>query len=303
MIDNIVWLVPKALPISHFEKLILLCDLYTWIAIFIAYFIISVLFYFFAITIPEIKYYKNIANCFVNCFLNLLSAPVAVLPTTNPLKFLFVTWALFNIVWNNVFNGNLMFMLNHDILHKQIETTEDLMKSKLPIGLFKEMGDSFANGNKFDRYIFENYVLCDISGACVVKVATTGKFVAASLRRSLTTMFFLSESGIPLLYVFKENIRISLLTFYVTKGFPLYPQIDKLLYQMTAYGFVNYFEEKSEYYYQLQYGRNLTKIPLISSRALTFKNVGIIFIFMALGHCLAAVIFFIEWTRTRQLRH
>lgn len=278
---------PKAKPISHTKKLLSMCDFYTWLSIFISIFVVTFSSYIIANILLLDGPFRAIYHCFCNVLLTLLSLGPYKFPIAQSGRLLFLFWGLYSVILNTILQGKLINNLNHQMFEKQVSTLDELMASGIKFVIHPELSLAFSSSNNtFDRYVTQNFVTCIEHDDCI-DIVTKGLYATTSLRSTIET----SETFMPLIYSFKTNVRVDMISMFFNKGFPLFPQMDKYILWLTSTGIVRHLEKSAKMAHSAV---NLRKVNNVESNIITFRNLHAIFTIYAVGQALACIVFCIE---------
>lgn len=115
--------------------LITIFEYTTWIASCLILLISSLAWYSFGHATPEKIPHKR----FVLCSLNSLSVSLGISshnrPAYYPLRIFFLTLAIYAVNITTIYTSKLINVFTHPAYEEQIDTIQEIIESKLPIGL------------------------------------------------------------------------------------------------------------------------------------------------------------------------
>lgn len=196
--------------------------------------------------------------------------------------------------------ANLIILFTREVFGEQIKNDEDLMNSKIPFGLPHESLKYFITDSDFDKYVRNNHENCEIDMGCSLRVVSTENFAVVTISRFVfaNKLDFLSPTGEMAVYSFKQPLRTEYYNMYFVKGSPIFPQVNNVLLQMTSAGFVKYFDERTRFFYDLEFGKNITR-EKIRSKILSLDYFNLFFKIYGIGIFIALLIFCFEYVEIK----
>ncbi|XP_031353684.1 uncharacterized protein LOC116178355 [Photinus pyralis] len=173
-----------------------------------------------------------------------------VLPRTGCIRVLLGLWIFFGLVMTSAFQGRLISVLNFSRFEKQIANIDDLRESKIAFGYYKDAAYLYSNPKEKDKFLYHNFVDCPIDLRCLNRTAFKGDFATFKPKKFieyLISTIYLGKDGRPLVYAFKDNIYKFLITVAFAKGFPILPEVNKVLLHLRVHGFIDFYYKKANY--------------------------------------------------------
>lgn len=151
----------------------------------------------------------------------------------------------------------------------------------------KNSNDTFENRIS-NRIIYTNDLVFAMN-----LTAFTKKCFTTALKRTFyhyVPKYYMNRDGGPMLHMVTERIAAWHAQFVHTKGYPLYEQINSLLMQLKANGYIFKLYDKYRYMSFKQFLRNFNR----RMENFTLKNLQPAFVVLAFGYVLAMLIFLTE---------
>lgn len=110
----------------------------TWIAICFVMVISSIAWYTLGLTMPEKMAHRNLPLCVLNSWAVFLGVASNNRPFWNPLRIFFISLTLYSINITTIYTSKLINVFTDPPRQDQIDTIEEIVESKLPIGKWKK---------------------------------------------------------------------------------------------------------------------------------------------------------------------
>lgn len=116
--------------------LAMLCifEVETWILCIAILIISGASWYFFGNTMPEKMAHKDATLCGLNSWCVFLGTSTNNRPNLGPLRVFFISLTLYSLNLTTIFSSKLIRVFTHPALDRQIDTVEEIVDSRLPIG-------------------------------------------------------------------------------------------------------------------------------------------------------------------------
>lgn len=297
------WIVPRADPAPRWKCLVVIFNGKLWLSCFAVYVTCSLLFYIMSNIRKEIKTYRGFWFSFISALSLLIGVALYRAPSTHILRIIFIMTALFGMIVASLYQSGLINVLTNPLYETQILTQEDILKSNLRIGgtpSYKELfidrhsgeinerfvtNTSFANRNVYDWLVR----VASVKDTCTV----SNKFYVMYVK-SRGDKKICNKKGQDQLYVTRKNLIAYPVHMLTVKGFPLFEQFNKAIFQICMGGLTVKWIEEIKY----EINRK-TKSPIKHDEdddiMLTTEHLQGAFIVLIFGSICATVVFFLEW--------
>lgn len=142
--DNIILVIPKAILLGSFEKLLLPFEFFTWIAVLLLIFVACIVLTclkFFPVRIRDFVIGKAIRNNYLNLWNVLLGGSQVKVPGRNFARFLLMSFVLFCLVMRSSYTGSLFNIMKKDINSREIENFDDLNRLGFTFYIYESLAD------------------------------------------------------------------------------------------------------------------------------------------------------------------
>ena len=133
------YLVPCPKPLRRGDSLFKVFHLTVWLAIFITFFLVSLLFWSIGSGSVESINFKEISLCFYNAWSLFLGISTPVLPLTPKLRIVFIIYVCYSFCVNMVFQAYFVNYLVNPGYSKRLSTLEDVRDSRVPFSVSDSM--------------------------------------------------------------------------------------------------------------------------------------------------------------------
>lgn len=294
--EELYWVVKKLDPMQYWERIVNIFEPNFWLMLLLCWFAVAICTNFFSKfgnsrKIPFIDAFVKTVQMFLyQCATNL--------PKNTQFRVMAIGWFMLAIIFNTVFNAKLFQVLSGEI-DEQIETMEQIMDEQYVPLLPDWLTELFYFDSDEDRYISENYDVCDPVDVCMN--ITAQNYGIATLQ----TVWF-PEYVIPRNYVDnnrKELLYISnydgdavltyLISWYYRKGFPLKEQFDDLLLGLRDNGFIFEKYDMYDYFNLLAKGRLESTLDFVQ-KPLNLNQLQGAFYLLFVGYSVSSISFCLE---------
>jgi hypothetical protein len=191
----------------------------------------------------EYDIYQSFSNCLISIWAVLLCLSVSVMPRLDPCRVIFLTWLMYCLAVNTVFQAFLTTFLIHPGHEHQIETVEELLSSGLPYG-FDPQDDEIVNntGDSLLMTILEHRVPCSPHFKCIEWVAKHRNFSSLStdyVVNYLVATKYIDNEGAPLLCLLREEYFSCPIVMHMKKGHPLFKSLNTIVGRVMESGIFN----------------------------------------------------------------
>jgi hypothetical protein len=116
----------------------------------------------------EYQIYQSLSSCFISMWAVLLCFSVSVMPRLDPCRVLFLTWLMYSLAVNTVFQAFVTtFLINPGHEH-QMENVEELLSSDLPYGFDPQSDRSVRDtGDTLLMTILQHRIPCSPYATCI----------------------------------------------------------------------------------------------------------------------------------------
>ena len=125
--DSVRYMSNKPGYAPKWEVLVFPFKLDAWLAIFLSFFIFSLLFYLVMLMSEDQSY--TFSSCVMECYKQYFGASTDQWPTKVIPKWIFAIWCLMAMILSKAYSGNLLAALTKQVLMPKIDTLEDLANS------------------------------------------------------------------------------------------------------------------------------------------------------------------------------
>ncbi|KAJ9583702.1 hypothetical protein L9F63_021955 [Diploptera punctata] len=295
MSDNLCVVVPKSKQLPKWLTLFRIFDFKVLCAIVIVYFLYGTLHHFLKLVNSIIANNKGHSTYFVTLLEILpafLSLSLSQMPSPMSEKVLVVIALIFGMIMASLFQGRLLTVITKADYFADINTLEELSDSGLLIATRSQnlIGTTLeTDESDLDDQLKIVYVKAQEN---MLKYVAKHQDIAALSRMSsakLNVFSIRNSDGSPLLHIVEECPRLYFLAYIVRKGSPYLPAINKIVLRLIESGFMQQWTESTYYIMTLQYNSNSEQN--IPDRAISFQDLQVAFMLLALGNCLVCCVF------------
>ncbi|KAK5641580.1 hypothetical protein RI129_010127 [Pyrocoelia pectoralis] len=275
--DVTKWVVPAAKRQAQWIGVTKIFRIYIWSCTLISFLLVSLVLRVFGFHLHDMKRQSS------------------ELPRHGILRVLMGLWIYFGLMMTAIFQGRLASVLNFAPLEKQIATTSDLQESKLAFGYYKDSAFLYSDKKEKDKFLYYNYVDCPIDLSCLNRTAFKRDFATfkpKKLMEYLISTIYLGKDGRPLVYLFKDNVYKFLITMAFSKGFPILPEVNKVLLHLRIHGFIDFHYKKASYH--AERAIRWAQREELSAQVLDMSDIFWAFCLLFFGLAIATFIFVVE---------
>jgi hypothetical protein len=181
----------------------------------------------------EYQIYQSFSSCLISIWAVLLCLSASVMPHSDPCRVIYVTWLMFCLAFNTVFQAFVItFLINPGHEH-QIENIEELLNSGLPYG-FDPQNDRSVNatGDTLLMTILQHRMSCSPYAKCIEWVAYHRNFSTLSTDSVvdfLVATQYVDNQGTPLLCLLRDEYFSCPVVMHMAKGHPLFRSVNTIV--------------------------------------------------------------------------
>jgi hypothetical protein len=186
--DRVTWYVPRAKPSPRWMSIGRVFATNTWAMLFFSIFGSATVFWCLATTQPhlmEAQKYRNIVKCFSDSWAILLGSPVPQMPYITSLRVFFMSWVVYSLSLNNIFQTFFTTYLIEPGLEHAVSSVGELVDSELDITL------SVFLALFFDEKLLRNQNrmrVVETPYECLLNVANTSNFATMLSRNYVVSV-------------------------------------------------------------------------------------------------------------------
>ncbi|PSN50896.1 Ionotropic receptor 574 [Blattella germanica] len=292
VIEHLNWFVPCAKPIPRWKSLIRVFKLSLWLGFLAAYVIVSKLMSLIA------KWSNNSSenqaySSFGRCLLFFWAIIVEESASNNPpnvtaIRLVFLTWVLYCLAVNTVYQTFLVSFLVDPGLEHQLSSETEIIESDLALGILESIGDCCVPN--FDRYPrrdpCEDYIRCMDKMAFKNELALI--FAQYNAEHFIHTRY-MGDNGLPLVCKLPQEISIQFIATPFTIGSFFLEWYDKMVHCAIQAGLFKYWWDSLEYTTTLTTAMKFKVDDEYDM--LSMEHLESAFIFLLLGSAVSSIIF------------
>lgn len=289
LFDDAIWLVNQPEDLSNFKVLLSVFSLQTWLTLAFTLFITSLLWYLFA-HCGEKPVYRCFHRCLIDVFHLSMNTGLHILPSSNTLRILMITYVLYSMHVNSYFLGKLGSILTHPGFEKGITNIEELAEStvvrpftyqhhrKLMLTLndsiAQKLGKKVVNITSFDFISLFDYML---------------KYKNTSLSSYESIIKYYAKEQSKLKTISGRYLLNMEATYATRRGHPLLDDVNRVIKQILEMGLQKkWLSDMSIRSFEKSNGK--TQIVL------SLEHLQGAFIVLLIGYSISVVIFLLEVT-------
>jgi hypothetical protein len=299
--DTLVWHVPRAKQVPHWEGLYRVFEKETWAVIFGLGIAVALLLWYMGFLSKETSY-ETLTKSLSHVWAVVLGVSVPKLPRAFKPRLLFLFWVIYCLHINAVYLSFLTsFIINPGFEH-QVRTVDELVRSKLNYGYHSGF-DKYFNDTSDQTLvtILSRRKHCDGDGSdCLRRMAETGDFamlVSSMLVQYKNALESSNQSGKTLFNRFDGTFLSYDFVMYLTKGSQLLERLDCILQRTVEAGLLQQWWEEMKFTLTLQQDLRTEE----GSSTLSFSHLRSVFLFLLLGLLISFVAFIGEFLSSHGL--
>ncbi|RZC36375.1 Lig chan domain containing protein [Asbolus verrucosus] len=286
MEDKLVWVVPKALPMLHWKRITRTFQKDLWLILLISTIIMAKIFQKISnITNEKLKDFRK--SPFFSTFRLLVGGHLKQTPNNVKMRMAFIFWLFFCIIFNITFNSNLVNVFFGNFHMFQIDSFNDIVESTLDIGLTDDVLHILAHERDSRLFsIKKNIQNCAFGDRCLNQTLYHRNLVCCWGERSIK--YRMVEFDIKGIHLIEDQLLFFYLMFYFVKGYPMVPQMSRIITRLKSAGFIQYI------YSKIDHANNLWRSSWengLGSRVLSFKQLEGPFYLLFVG-CIGGLLVF-----------
>ncbi|EFA02174.1 hypothetical protein TcasGA2_TC007830 [Tribolium castaneum] len=274
MEDKLVWVVPKARPMVHWVRLVKIFEPSFWGLLVVLTVAMARVFEKMArFTDEPMGIYRK--SGFRVAVLILIGSYLKKTPKRFEMRIIFIFWIYFCMVLNIVFNSNLTNVFFGTFNTFQVNSFDDIIKSNLEMGLTDDVMHILSQEQNWPEITSTKVISsCAFGPACLNRTIFQRNLVCCWGERSIK--FRMAKFYTTQVHYVDDHLLFFYLLFYFVKGYPIVPQISKMIVQLKSAGFVQFIKSKVDKLEPRQGNELTTKI-------LTLKRLEGPFYFLLVG--------------------
>ncbi|KAJ9578150.1 hypothetical protein L9F63_024992 [Diploptera punctata] len=291
--NELIWLVPCAQVHPKWSGIFKMFSISVWILGVIVIHITAAVLSFLAKNSNEI--YRSFNECLLNFFAVLLGISVQIMPKKPSLRIVFCSWIIYSLCINTIFQGFLTTFLVQPSFQHQINSIEEILKSRIEFGYSRATASILQN--------FEDSTSVEIKLKHKHLPHSTEPLNRVAYKRDLCILFskpfikfiltknYLNENGKPLICIADEVFFDLKHVFYLQKGHPLLGRINQKIQRCLETGLMDLIIARD---FELQKVRAAVRGTYRFGddyRNLNTRNLLGVFFILALGNVIALLFF------------
>ncbi|KAJ9587834.1 hypothetical protein L9F63_018737 [Diploptera punctata] len=228
--NGLVWLVPCAQAHPRWTGLFNVFSIPVWLFGVLLTNLSAAVLCFLAKNSHEI--YNSFLRCIMNFFRALLGISVEILPKKTDLRILFLSWIIFSMCINTIFQAYLTTFLIQPTYQHQINSFQELLNSGIEFGYTEGWREKDISENQYVAYgertfgrVAYNRDFCFLFSKPSIKFILTNKY--------------LDDKGEPLICIMDEVFYDLIDVFYFQKGHPLLDRINSMIERIVEAGLMD----------------------------------------------------------------
>ncbi|PNF40412.1 hypothetical protein B7P43_G01569 [Cryptotermes secundus] len=310
LMDSARWFVPCANPYPRWTSITRVFKAYLWLGLLVAYIIVALLMWLVVMirnTFPSPytnnEAYTDVAKCLLNFWAVILACSNPNFPPQDiSTRFVFLTWAVYCLAVNTVYQTFLTSYLVDSGLQSQISSEEELLHSGIEYGVHKSI---LAHLPHLTSKRYPRRIDCTTFEECQNRTAFKGDlaFVFSALNMAyVAAKRYTDGNGKPLICLFDEIIANQIISMPVPKGLPMLDEFNRIIQHTIEAGLLEQWLKNIKYTATLTSARDF-RLSTGEYNKLTLEHLQSPFYFLFLGYALSAITFIGElifrWKCTR----
>lgn len=189
----------------------------------------------------EANTYKEYTSNILNILCMLMSSPVFMLPKTGPVRFLIMTWVIFCLNLNTIYQTSLISVLSSRTYEQKLTTVEDLINSNLDIYILSTDKKFFReDSSTITKIVKSKSKECNDMEECLAEVAfkkDAAMLTPRTYYRYISNKY-IADDGHALVFCFRENMVSYQIEMLMRKGFVLRNRINEILDRIISSGLI-----------------------------------------------------------------
>ncbi|PSN50894.1 Ionotropic receptor 576 [Blattella germanica] len=302
-IDYLTWFVPCAKPIPRWKSLMRVFKLSLWFGFLSAYIIVSKVMSLVAKSSynktkksSQEKSYSSFGRCLLYFWAIIVEESASNnLPNVTSIRLVFLTWILYCLAMNTVYQTFLISFLINPGLEHQISTEVEVIESDLTLGILDNVASCCLSN-------VENYPRrdhCKDFTQCMDRMAFQSDLAlvfAQYYAEHVIHTKYMGRNGLPLVCKLPREVSFQFVTTPFTKGSFIREIYDKMVLRAIQSGLLEYWWDSLEYMTAL----TTTKFKEKDGEfvKLSIKHLESVFIFLLLGYIGSSITFAFEFLLT-----
>lgn len=295
--ESLKWCVPHADIYPSWKSFLTIVSTDTWCWFGFIFLIIGIcLWKFSRIQKMEIPLYKHLPNCLQVTFAVLFNVSIRIQPKTNTVRLLFLVWVIFSLHFNVAYQTSLISVFAKAKYEHQISTVQEIFGKNLNLWFLPTEKRFFSNAEDWlSAKVLQNWRDCKDINECLYKTAFLKDSAVCTPTMYLTFIKdrFVTRSGDPRLYCFKNNIVTYPLEMLLRKGFPFKNYFTALIGRITSSGLMDHWK-KQILFFKLESTSLVSEDDNTVQFKLTIDHLKIVFIQLGIGYVLSFLVMLLE---------
>ena len=279
--DKLVWVVPQALPLVHWMRIIKTFHWKFWLLLTIATVLVSkILEQARRLRHEPSKIFADFA--LGTTFRLLVGENLKKTPSTTLVRVIFIFWIYFCMTFNITFNSDLVNVFFANFMSYQIDSFDEIVRSRLHVGLTDDVMNLLQGDQDWSLLTAKKHVLtCPFGTSCLNRTIFQRDLVCCWAERSIKYRMATSyQTGVHLI---DDHLLYFYVVFYFVKGYPMVPGINQVINELKSAGLVQYIVARSD--------QNRPQKVELGTQVLTFKRLEGPFYFLIFGWGVSFVVF------------
>lgn len=293
MEDKLVWVVPKALPMLHWIRIIKIFEAKFWLILVILTLAMAKIFEKIAKFSQEpTNFYRKFG--FRVAAVILVGSYLKKTPQRFELRLVFIFWIYFCMILNIIFNSNLTNVFFGTFHTFQVNSFDDIIQSNLEIGLTDDVMHILSQDSNWATLTSHKPISsCAFGAACLNRTISQRNLVCCWGERSIK--FRMAKFYTTQVHYIDDHLLFFYLLFYFIKGYPIVPQISRIILQLKSAGLIQFIKAKVDKIEAKQGNEIVSKI-------LTFKRLEGPFYLLVVGWVSGILVFGYEIIKEKKER-
>lgn len=242
ILEQTTWWFPTAHVQPRWLNLIKIYKSVVWLYILLSMVGNGIVWWLFGRKLERYGQFDRYRNCVLFSWYILLQGGIHVLPNSNTVRILVMSWILYAILMCVTYQSQLISILFKPIYEPQISNAEELLKSNLKFGFYPPTDIFFRDpDDPIQRAVLKDYIQCPITEECVNRTAFQRDFAVMKSKRQvlfLSKIYYTNPDGSQMLYPCKDGYPMRPM-YFVLRGYPLFDQFNHNIMFLHASGLIH----------------------------------------------------------------
>lgn len=231
---QVVWVIPAAEVMGYATQFLYILSWDAWL-------------YFFAASFISVLVFKamniEVETAWNFMFKVWLGGSTKLLRSSSSYRTLLIFWIYFCLIMSTLFKNEMMYMFTSVKYYKEIDTKDDLFASDADISVVSFVRNycQVHDDLRFRRFISRAKINENVPKSMEL-VASSGHISASYkiVAEFAITNQYLDQNGYPTIHIVKEKLLEIYTSLPFVKGYPMYGQINDLIFKLLDNGFIHY---------------------------------------------------------------